>query len=130
MLVAVYGTLRKGLSNHGLLKNAEYVGAYETLPEYKMVDLGAYPGLLENGNTSITMEVFKVTDIELGSLDQLEGYDANDAEHTFYERIIIDTPFGKAFTYLYNGQFGGADIVTTGDWKDYYKLKQVMKHYV
>lgn len=130
MLVAVYGTLRKGLSNHGLLKNAEYIGTYETLPEYKMVDLGAYPGLLENGSTSITMEVFKVTDIELGSLDQLEGYDANDAEHTFYERIIINTPFGKAFTYLYKGQFGGADIVTTGDWNDYYKLKQVMRHYV
>ena len=130
MLVAVYGTLRKGLNNHALLKHADYVGKYETLPEYKMVDLGPYPGLLENGNTSITMEVYKISDITLKNVDNLEGYDPDSTTHHFYERIIIDTPFGKAFTYLYKAGCNNAEIVDTGDWVDYYKLKQVMKHYV
>lgn len=128
MLIAVYGTLRKGLNNDYLLKNAEYIGKYETLPEYKMVDLGQYPGLLNNGTTSITMEVYEIDDITLGEVDSLEGYVPGNSTHTFYERVIIETPFGQGYTYLYKGNRDGADIVELGDWKEYYKLKKMRQH--
>ncbi|GAL14235.1 hypothetical protein JCM19233_5247 [Vibrio astriarenae] len=41
-LVFVYGTLRKGESNHHFIEQSEYLGMCETLPEYALYDLGAY----------------------------------------------------------------------------------------
>lgn len=40
-LVFVYGTLRKGESNHHFIEQSEYLGMCETLPEYALYDLGA-----------------------------------------------------------------------------------------
>lgn len=127
VLVAVYGSLRQGLGNYErLLKDEKFIGQFETEPEYTLVDLGSFPGLIEEGSTSVTMEVFEIGAEKLKKLDSLEGYrNEDDESNNFYNRVEIQTPFGKGYTYIYNGKAQGMETVESGNWTDYYKTKLV-----
>ncbi len=115
-LVAVYGSLRKTMSNHQYyLSNSEYKGTFTTEPEYTLHSLNWYPGLKLNGNHSVVMEVYEVDEDTLKRLNQLEGYYPGE-KSTFYDRIEIDTPWGKAFTYIYVSELYKESIVESGDW--------------
>ena len=115
-LVAVYGSLRKKQSNYEYhLSNSTYKGTFTTEPEYTMYSLSYYPGLKLNGNTSIVMEVYEVDEDTLKNLNRLEGYYPGE-KSTFYDRIEIDTPWGKAFTYIYVNELSKDSIVESGDW--------------
>lgn len=118
ILVAVYGSLRKGLGNHRLLENAKYLGDFQSEPVFSLYSLGGYPGLKTNGTTSVTMEVYEVTPIEANRIDQLEGYTPG-REATFYDKIPIDTPYGKASVYTYVDKIPESRLVESGDWKQY-----------
>ena len=99
-LVSVYGSLRKTMSNHDYyLSKATYKGTFTTEPEYTMHSLSYYPGLKENGSHSIVMEVYEVDDSQLNAINRLEGYRYGELA-TFYDRIEINTPWGKAYTYI------------------------------
>ena len=131
MYIAVYGSLRKGHGNYDyFLKGETFVGQFETEPEYTLLDLGSFPGLLKGGATSVVMEVFDIGTKKLEQVDGLEGYHGvNEEESNHYNRIKIDSPFGPVSTYLYNGVRGDLDdytIVPSGDWTDYNKVKQVI----
>jgi gamma-glutamylcyclotransferase (GGCT)/AIG2-like uncharacterized protein YtfP len=118
-LVGVYGSLRSGMSNHRYyLSNSEYKGIFSTEPEYTLHSLSYYPGLKLNGNHSVVMEVYEVDENTLKRLNQLEGYYPGE-EPTFYDRIEIDTPWGKAFTYIYVNELSKESIVESGDWKEF-----------
>ena len=118
-LVAVYGSLRKKQSNYEYhLSNSTYKGTFTTEPEYTMHSLSYYPGLKLNGNTSIVMEVYEVDEETLKNLNRLEGYYPKE-KSTFYDRIEIDTPWGKAFTYIYVNELSKDSIVESGDWVMY-----------
>lgn len=115
-LVAVYGSLRKKQSNYEYhLSSSEYKGTFTTEPKYTLHSLSYYPGLKLNGNHSIVMEVYEVDEETLNKLNQLEGYRPNE-EATFYDRIEINTPWGKAFTYIYVNPLSKDSIVESGDW--------------
>ena len=115
-LVAVYGSLRKTMSNHTYyLTSSEYKGTFRTEPEYTLYSLVYYPGLKQNGNHSVVMEVYEVDEETLKSLNRLEGYYPGE-KSTFYDRIEIDTPWGKAFTYIYVNELSKDSIVKSGDW--------------
>ena len=115
-LVAVYGSLRSGMSNYQYyLSNSEYKGTFTTEPEYTLHSLSYYPGLKLNGNHSIVMEVYEVDEKTLENLNRLEGYYPGE-KSTFYDRIEIDTPWGKAFTYIYVNELSKDSIVESGDW--------------
>ena len=115
-LVSVYGSLRKTMGNHNYyLLNSEYKGTFTTEPEYTLHSLSAYPGLKLNGNTSVVMEVYEVDEDTLKNLNRLEGYRPGETS-TFYDRIEIDTPWGKAFTYIYVNELSKDSIVESGDW--------------
>ena len=107
-LVFVYGTLRQGESNHYFLETSELLGMFETKPEYALFDLGAYPGLVE-GHDAIAGEVYRISDDVLQKLDILEDVP------TEYRRETIDTPYGEAWIYLYQGAESGKAI-ESGDW--------------
>ena len=110
-LVAVYGSLRRGMSNYQYyLSNSEYKGTFTTEPEYTLHSLSYYPGLKLNGNHSIVMEVYEVDEDTLKNLNRLEGYYPGE-KSTFYDRIEIDTPWGKAFTYIYVNELSKESIV-------------------
>ena len=119
-LVAVYGSLRKGFGNHRLLKNAEYLGTFNSEPIYDLKDLGSFPGLKHGGNTSVKMEVYAVTDEEAYMVDCLEGYTPG-GNNTFYDKETISTPFGDAGVYIYVRSLDNYPLVESGD---YYLAKK------
>ena len=102
-LIAVYGSLKKGKGNHGLLSDSRFVAHGLTEPKFNLVSLGSFPGLVDGGNF-VEVEVYSVTPETLSKLDRLEGHP------TFYERIetdiyinSIEEPTVKSFIYKYKG---------------------------
>lgn len=118
--VAVYGSLRKGLGNYARhLSSATHLGDFQTTPVFDMYSLGGYPGLKLKGSTPIYMEVYEVDDKELDGINMLEGYDPNSDHNDFYNRVVISTPYGEAYTYIYQGDIKNNIKVESGDWKDF-----------
>ncbi|MET0048141.1 MAG: gamma-glutamylcyclotransferase family protein [Sedimenticola sp.] len=109
-LVFVYGTLRRGELNHHLMCGAEYCGDHVTLPRYRMIDLGAYPGVVEGGGTAITGEIYRVNGQQFRQLDRLEDYPR------LYNRKLIPSPWGSAWIYIYRGVRNGRSVIPGGNW--------------
>lgn len=125
-LVAVYGSLLKGLHNHtAYLKNAKYIGSFDSEPIYDLYEVSSYPGLKKGGYTSVKMEVYEVTTLELNRIDQLEGFKPNDTRHNHYNRTMMETPYGNAYGYLYNYPITNLNQVVSGNWKDYIETKNI-----
>jgi gamma-glutamylcyclotransferase (GGCT)/AIG2-like uncharacterized protein YtfP len=124
MLVAVYGSLRKTLSNHRILDDAKYLGNYESEPIFSMFDVGQYPAIKEQGNTSIVLEIYRIDEKILKSLDTLEGYDSEEPDSCYYVRTSIETPFGEAFIYTFPHDTSYYKQVQNGDWTEYITTKE------
>lgn len=123
-LICVYGSLRKGLHNHGIIENAELLGTFWSEPIYSLYSLGGFPGLKENGDTSVLMEVYSVNDIEAKRVDSLEGY-SEDGNNWFYDKVSIETPYGTASVYIYVPSVDNRMKVESGDWKEYVNQKNL-----
>lgn len=116
-LCAVYGSLKKNKGNHEMfLGKAKYIGRTITEPIYTMYSLGGFPGVVENGNTAIHLEVYEVTDEEDKHIEGLEGYREYAPETSHYLKKEIDTEFGKASIYIYNRKANELPVVETGNW--------------
>jgi gamma-glutamylcyclotransferase (GGCT)/AIG2-like uncharacterized protein YtfP len=75
----VYGTLKRGESNHELLTGQHFVGEAVTEPLYRLLDCGGYPALIESAKgLPIRGEVYLVDESTLRTLDVLE-----EAPHLF-----------------------------------------------
>lgn len=118
ILVAVYGSLRKGLGNHRLLQNSKYLGEFKTEPVFSLYSLGSYPGLKENGTTSVVMEVYEVNKETAIRVDNLEDYTPGEKAY-FYDKIPIETPWGIASVYTYVNPISEDRLVKSGDWKEF-----------
>ena len=114
MLAAVYGSLRRGLGNHTLLRNNKLVGVQEvegfTLWDYAS---GAFPAITEGGDGKITIELYDINAADLSNLDGLEGY-----PH-FYNRKVIQTDRGDAWIYYIEDDLSHLEQVEDGDWYMY-----------
>jgi len=110
-LVTVYGSLKKNYGNHGLLAGSRFVAPTLTPTEFTMLNLGAFPGLIE-WSTAIVGEVYEVDSSTFVNLDRLEGY-----PH-FYNRKLIPTEYGDAWIYFLNGKYAdrNKDFVPSGEW--------------
>lgn len=113
--VAVYGTLKRGHSNHRLLGRARFLGT-DQLRSIVLFDLGPYPGARERPSQGVLAEVFEVDNAGLARLDQLEGYNARAPELGPYTRQRLDTRYGKAWVYLYNRSVRGCRKISHGSW--------------
>lgn len=104
--VFVYGTLKRGESNHRLLARSRFVGVATTEPRFRLLEAygGAYPYLVA-GQQSIRGEVYEIDGGTLYSLDRLEGYRA-DSEVNHYNRetitVTIDDEQVEAMVYVLN----------------------------
>lgn len=94
----VYGTLKRGFGNNRLLDGAKFLGQAITPPEYTMVSLGGFPGVIRRGQTVISGELWEVDDpIQSASVDRLEGHP------TFYRReeVPVQTADGVVDAWIY-----------------------------
>jgi gamma-glutamylcyclotransferase (GGCT)/AIG2-like uncharacterized protein YtfP len=78
-LVFVYGSLKRGCRNHGLLAASEFVGAGLTESRYRLINLGPYPAMIEATQLeraveafAITGELYRIDGSTLAALDRLE----------------------------------------------------------
>ena len=120
-LVFVYGSLlgpsnretgEGAFGNHRVIEGAKFLGEHITDTAYHFVNLGSFPGVIENGGTSIVGEVYEVTDEIFTRLDMLEGYP------TFYGRKQIKTAYGDAWIYLLPESYCNKYAqVTSGNWR-------------
>lgn len=105
--VFVYGTLKDGLSNHRLLKAAEFIGRGCTVQPYVMRDTGGFPVVFqEEQKANVRGEIYEVDDHILGHLDSLEGHPQ------FFERREItvdieDTGVQQTCWMYFGNQKGG-----------------------
>jgi len=110
--VAVYGTLRKDMGNHAIMKDAggKPMGGFWTPPSFTMWDLTWYPAITLEGEHSVYLEVYEVEDLHV--LDTLEGYP------DLYDRKRIPTPWGEAYLYFMETANvpSGAQPVPSGNW--------------
>lgn len=114
-LVAVYGTLKRGLRNHHWLAGAEFVGE-DTLTTTTLYDLGTCPGARLEPSHGIDIEVFRVDSRCLTDLDRLEDYRVRAPKTGTYDRTVHDTAFGPAWLYLYNLDVAGYPAIRQGGW--------------
>ena len=70
----VYGTLKKQHSRNNILGAASFIKEIKSLPCYTMIDLGAFPGILESGINVIYCELCEVDDSILKMCDLIEGH--------------------------------------------------------
>ena len=113
-LVAVYGSLREGLHNHGVISrhDPEFVGLTR-ISGFKMHSFGPYP-FITHGDGSVLAEVYRVPSTDCADdLDMLEGYPS------YYDREQVETEFGTAWVYFIDGETGYPEV-PEGDWKEFY----------
>jgi gamma-glutamylcyclotransferase (GGCT)/AIG2-like uncharacterized protein YtfP len=108
--VFVYGTLRRGGTNHRLLARARHLGDWTTPAVFALFDLGGYPGAVPRGQTAVVGEVYSVDAATLRRLDRLEDYPR------LYDRVPVATPWGDAWMYVLRRRPRGARPLPSGDW--------------
>ncbi len=98
-LLFVYGTLKRGLRNHRLLADQEFLGEATTAARYRVIDLGAHPGLVRDAANGLAVkgEVFAVSECALAELDDFEEVPGP------FVRELIDVPgFENVWAYYMN----------------------------
>src|SRR5689334_7669355 len=76
-LVFVYGTLKRGGSNHPYLAGQSFVGEARTVPGFRLYELSGFPGMIAmpSDREGVAGEVWSVDAAALEQLDALEGVD-------------------------------------------------------
>lgn len=99
--VFVYGTLKRGQSNHDrFLSEAVFLGDASTCDDYALIDGAAFPWVIDPKDLGaerdafdvpscwVKGELYSVNDAELADLDRLEGHP------TMYTRKLVGVVFG------------------------------------
>jgi gamma-glutamylcyclotransferase (GGCT)/AIG2-like uncharacterized protein YtfP len=119
-LVFVYGTLRRGGSNHFRMAGAEFV-AQGTITG-RMYRIDWYPGLvLDDAGDEIHGEVYWVTPDLLSTLDIFEGLSAGEIEGSEYRRVQTtvvqqDSQTLTAWVWEWLGLTEESQRLADGDW--------------
>lgn len=92
-ILFVYGTLKQGYGNHVFLKDSKFLGVDSV--RGTLVDLGAFPGLLKDGDRPVYGELYEVDHATLRNCDRLEGHP------NFYRREPVVTTGGVTCEVYY-----------------------------
>lgn len=110
--VFVYGTLKRGGSNHALLAGQHFLGPVRTAPGFTLYALGDYPGMVRDpaALAGVLGELWAVDSACLMQLDLLEG-----VAEGLYERVPLQLtpPFADqpVEAYLYLGSLAGRSLL-------------------
>ncbi len=119
-LVFVYGTLRRGGSNHFRMVGAEFIAAATVAGRMYRIDW--YPGLvLDDKGAEIHGEVYAVEPELLAVLDVFEGLSAGEIRGSEYHRIHAtvmrrDSQPVTAWVWEWIGITDEASRISDGDW--------------
>ncbi len=98
--VFVYGTLKRGCSNHREMADQAFVAEARTVPGFRLFDVGGYPGLVPwpEDTEGVEGEIWSVNDATLARLDAFEGVDEG-----LYERkpVPLQPPFAHQVVHGY-----------------------------
>jgi gamma-glutamylcyclotransferase (GGCT)/AIG2-like uncharacterized protein YtfP len=122
MRIFVYGTLKRGLSNHGWMAGQQFIAEARTEPVYRMYDFGGFPGMvpMAQDGVSILGEIWEVDESGRKKLDILE--DVEGGEYTLELVRLADADPGTGgeeepiYTYLYRWSVVGRRDAGT-DWR-------------
>lgn len=131
-LLAVYGALRQEGPSHYLLNKSKYIGDFDTELIYDMYSFVSFPALIRDGNTSIKMEIYEISEYTLKLLNRIQEYERGVKVENLYTMTEIETPYGNALTSFYNNKISGKVKVESGDWirfkKSLIKDKETIKY--
>jgi gamma-glutamylcyclotransferase (GGCT)/AIG2-like uncharacterized protein YtfP len=119
-LVFVYGTLRRGGSNHFRMAGAEFLSPGCISGRLYRIDW--YPGLvLDPAGDEIHGEIYSVGPELLSALDAFEGLSAGEIEGSEYRRIqtsVIkqDSQLLSAWVWEWRGIVDESQRLFDGDW--------------
>ncbi|HEX2755388.1 MAG TPA: gamma-glutamylcyclotransferase family protein [Candidatus Limnocylindrales bacterium] len=126
IVLAVYGTLRRGERNHAFLAGSTFLGRGSVLGRlFEMPRSAArayaYPALVLGGPSRVVVELYDIPDpAALAAADDLEAFDpADEAGSQYVRRVvgIVDGPVAAAWVYLYNGPPADmGEVIPDGDW--------------
>ena len=130
-LVFFYGTLMSGFRRPGR------VGLDDALKPVgrgsigaALFDLGIYPAAIPANDTRVWGEVHQMLDTEavLATLDEIEGYSADEPDNSLYTRSEIPVTFddghsANAWVYFYNAPLGRAERIKSGDYLEYLRVR-------
>lgn len=91
----IYGTLKRGGSNHHYMRGQQFIDVARTVAAYRLHDMGGFPGMVPDDNgtgLSIEGEVWDVTEECLTRLDVLEAIDEGEY---LYEVVPLLPPFDQ-----------------------------------
>lgn len=113
-IIAVYGSLRKGLHNHRVLRNSKLLSTEVVNIPWRMISLQSYPGLVPSiENKNIVVELYEVSDDVYKNVEFLEGYPS------YYQKAIISTSLGEVEVYVLEQGYANYPLVENGDWVKY-----------
>lgn len=129
IVIAVYGTLRQGERNHGLLDGAEFLGTGHVVGSIHHIGGTpswpyAYPGLVPEPAGRVLVEIYLIRgEAMLAALDDLEQFDPSAAASSPYVRRIVPVIGGRvdrASVYFHNGSAQElGERLPDGDWVRY-----------
>lgn len=103
--IFVYGTLKRGGSNHGWLCGQRFIAEARTQPQFRLFDLGGYPGLVADAQHGLAVEgeVWEVDAAALARLDELEDLDGGEYAR---QPLPLQAPFAaeviEGYVYLWS----------------------------
>lgn len=113
----IYGTLKRGASNHAVIADQTYLGDARTEPGYRLFLVADYPGLVKDPSDQrgVQGELWSVTPEALARLDAFEG-----VPEKLYrrDRINLLPPESEipAQTYYYLRNIRGRRPIVNGNW--------------
>lgn len=136
MKLFVYGTLRKGQSNHELIKEEKLISDQARM-KAKLYDTGnGYPALVLKGKDYVYGEIYDVNDSLLPDLDLLEGYDESRTDNLYFRvKKMIETnqELVEAWVYVIDKRHENSlkELIPFQDWSVYkwYETLKTVKYF-
>ncbi len=131
----VYGSLRKGFTNHKYLAESEYIGEHASVDQFQLITHknGNYPYLLDEPlvdypSTIVHGEIYKINSKVLKNIDSLES-NSKIYQRKIYTFINQNNEIIEAWIYIltnyemtrYIAQKMDKDFVmiNSGNWRDF-----------
>lgn len=95
--IAVYGSLREGMGNSGLLNTARKLSTEVVTLPFEMIDMGGFPGLVKSEEQKqVVAEIYEVDEVTYKRVERLESYPS------FYTKHTVETTQGATEIYVLN----------------------------